>query len=247
MFPSTITTSLLLGSQLAAAGLIQRETTQLVNSTACSNVHILIARGTTETYPGSLETLAELITANNADTTYENLVYPATSETTTDSYHVGKKAARKQLTRSVFYFNDQLPYMLADWLTFFYWMKQGAMVIADTLAGGGGDSTLGNLTAPIDYDIGEHIDALVLYGDPRHAPNQPYNQGYETFNVTGKYPRPEFQVRYLTEHYGKVIHDFCNVNDPVCASGTNLTAHLVYPEIWDKTAAGWVQSVLDKQ
>lgn len=30
------------------------------------------------------------------------------------------------------------------------------MVIADTLAGGGGDSTLGNLTAPIDYDIGKH-------------------------------------------------------------------------------------------
>lgn len=30
------------------------------------------------------------------------------------------------------------------------------MVIADTLAGGGGDSTLGNLNAPIDYDIGKH-------------------------------------------------------------------------------------------
>lgn len=86
------------------------------------------------------------------------------------------------------------------------------MVIADTLAGGGGDSTLGNLTAPIDYDIGKHskdtflssrftsilqehiqiltvisraVTALVLYGDPRHAPYQPYNQGYETFNVTG--------------------------------------------------------------
>ncbi|KAJ5934831.1 hypothetical protein N7466_004378 [Penicillium verhagenii] len=241
MFPSTIATSLLLGSQLAAAGLIQRETTQLVNSTACSNVHILIARGTTETYPGSLETLAELITANNADTTYENLVYPATSETTTDSYHVGKKAARKQLTSFV----ERCGHTDSKLVVLAY--SQGAMIIADTLAGGGGDSTLGNLTAPIDYDIGKHIDALVLYGDPRHAPNQPYNQGYETFNVTGKYPRPEFQVRYLTEHYGKVIHDFCNVNDPVCASGTNLTAHLVYPEIWDTTAAGWVQSVLDKQ
>lgn len=101
MIPSTIATSLLLGSQIAAATLIQRETTQLVNSTACSNVHILIARGTTESYPGSLETLAELITVNNQDTTYENLVYPATDETTTNSYHVGKQAARKQLTSFV--------------------------------------------------------------------------------------------------------------------------------------------------
>lgn len=101
MVSSSIATSLLLGSQLAAATLMQRETTQLVNSTACSNVHILIARGTTESYPGSLETLAELITANNPDTTYENLVYPATDETSTDSYHIGKKAARKQLSSFV--------------------------------------------------------------------------------------------------------------------------------------------------
>ena len=62
-----------------------------------------------------------------------------------------------------------------------------------------------------------------------------------------KYPRPAFQVRYLTEHYGNMIHGYCNANDPVCASGTNLTAHLGYPEIWDTTAAGWVQSVLDKE
>ncbi|KAJ6083891.1 hypothetical protein N7486_010691 [Penicillium sp. IBT 16267x] len=233
MFASTIATSLLLGSQLTTATLIQRETTQLVNSTACSNVHILIASGTTESYPGSLETLVELITANNPDTTYENLAYPPTSETTTDSYHVGKKAARKQLTSFV----ERCGHTDSQLVVLAY--SQGAMVIADILAGGGGDSTLGNLTAPIDHDIGKHVTAFVLYGDPRHAPYQPYNQGHETFNVTG--------VRYLTEHYGNVIHDYCNANDPVCASGTNITAHLVYPEIWDTTAAGWVQSVLDKE
>lgn len=37
------------------------------------------------------------------------------------------------------------------------------MVIADTLAGGGGDSTLGNLTAPIDYDIGKHSKDLSVF------------------------------------------------------------------------------------
>lgn len=89
--------SLLIGSRLAIATSIERATTQLVNSTACGNVHIMIARGTTESYPGSLETLAELITGNNDQTTYENIIYPATDETTTNSYHIGKKAVGKQL------------------------------------------------------------------------------------------------------------------------------------------------------
>lgn len=89
--------SLLIGSQVATATSAERATTQLANSTACGNVHIMIARGTTESYPGSLETLAELITGNNDHTTYENIIYPATDETTTDSYLIGKKAVGKQL------------------------------------------------------------------------------------------------------------------------------------------------------
>lgn len=158
------------------------------------------------------------------------------------------------------------------------------MIVADALAGGGGDDILGNLTAPIDFQIGKHsmlrmsiwvslltfelfiVDALVLYGDPRHAPHQPYDEGFNTSSVTGvshdlylsslctiinpsqtqKYPRPKFQVQHLTKYYGNVIQDYCNVGDPVCASGDNITAHLVYPEIWDTTAAAWVQGMLDK-
>lgn len=30
------------------------------------------------------------------------------------------------------------------------------MIVADALAGGGGDDILGNLTAPIDFEIGKH-------------------------------------------------------------------------------------------
>ncbi|KAJ5761784.1 uncharacterized protein N7511_005166 [Penicillium nucicola] len=236
---ATITACLLFGYS-ATSTVIESSALSLSNSTICADVHILIARGTTESYPGSLSTLAELITSKNENTTYENLIYPATDETTTNSYHVGIKAARKQLTSFV----ERCGHTGSKLVILAY--SQGAMVIADTLAGGGGDSTLGNLTAPIGLDLGKHIDAVVFYGDPRHAPNQPYNQGLGTFNVTGKYPRREDQVQYLTRHYGHVIHDFCNVGDPVCASGSNLTAHMVYPDIWDKTAVSWVQSVLER-
>ncbi|KAJ5113785.1 hypothetical protein N7456_002319 [Penicillium angulare] len=236
----TTIASLLLGGHLATATPVQDATTQLVNSTACSNVHIMIARGTTESYPGSLETLAELISANNEQTTYENIIYPATDETSTNSYHVGKKAFDKQLTQFVELCGNTKSKLVV--LAY----SQGVMVVADTLAGGGGDAILGNLTAPIDVDIGKHIDALVLYGDPRHAPYQPYDEGFNTSSVTGKYPRPKFQVEHLTKYYGHIIQDYCNVGDPVCASGDNITAHLVYPDIWDTTAASWVQEALDR-
>lgn len=73
----------------------------LVNSTACAPVHLLLARGTTETYPGSLETLAELVTAANPGADYENIIYPATQETDTDSYPIGRAASRAQVTAYV--------------------------------------------------------------------------------------------------------------------------------------------------
>ncbi|KAL2827216.1 carbohydrate esterase family 5 protein [Aspergillus cavernicola] len=173
MHLAMILSSMLFNSHLATATGIQHSDTRLVNSTDCSNVHLLIARGTTEPYSGSLVALAESIAANNKYTTYEDLIYPATDETSTDSYHVGKNAARKQLTS--------------------FAKRCG------------------------------HTDSKLV-----------------------KYPRPEFQVEHLTKYYGHVIHDFCNVGYPVCASGSNLTAHLVYTDVWDTTAARWVQSVLDK-
>lgn len=60
-----------------------------------------------------------------------------------------------------------------------------------------------------------------------------------------KYPRLEYQIQNMEQHYVHKIADYCNVEDPVCASGNNLTAHLVYPELWDTTAAAWVQSMLE--
>lgn len=73
----------------------------LVNSTACAPVHIIIARGTTESYPGTLSSLAELVTEANPGTDYESVIYPATQETSTDSYIIGRGASREQLTAYV--------------------------------------------------------------------------------------------------------------------------------------------------
>ncbi|KAF7909846.1 uncharacterized protein EAF01_003564 [Botrytis porri] len=70
----------------------------LDNSTACAPVHLIIARGTTEGYPGTLESLIGLIMDANPGTDYESVIYPATDETSTNSYAEGLVAAKDQFT-----------------------------------------------------------------------------------------------------------------------------------------------------
>lgn len=96
-------TSLLsIGAVLFSAAATEAcNSTTLVNSTACAPVHILMARGTTEGYPGTLESLAKLVAASNPGTTYESIIYPATQETSTNSYPIGRKASIEQITHYV--------------------------------------------------------------------------------------------------------------------------------------------------
>ena len=59
------------------------------------------------------------------------------------------------------------------------------MVVGDMLAGGGGDEILGagNGSLPISSKVGACMTALVLYGDPRHIPNESFDVGNN--KVTG--------------------------------------------------------------
>lgn len=64
---------------------------------------------------------------------------------------------------------------------------KGALIIGDAIAGAGGPGEAqvvgANTTQPLPKAIGDRISALVLYGDPRHMPLQPYN--VFNSNVTG--------------------------------------------------------------
>ncbi|TEY36159.1 hypothetical protein BOTCAL_0564g00040 [Botryotinia calthae] len=221
--------SLMLLLPALATARVAHQSRALVNSTSCAPVHLVIARGSTESYPGSLESLAELITDANPGTDYESVIYPATDETSTNSYAEGLVAAKDQFTTYAELCEDSKTVFLA--------YSQGAMVVGDMLAGGGGDEILGagNGTLPISSKVGDRMTALVLYGDPRHIPNESFDAGNN--NVTG--------ISIIENQYASKIADYCNVEDPVCASGTNLTAHLVYPQNWDATAAAWVQTMLE--
>ncbi|KAF7927437.1 uncharacterized protein EAE97_010112 [Botrytis byssoidea] len=231
------TSSLILLPPALTTARVAHQSRALVNSTACAPVHLIIARGTTESYPGTMESLAGLITDANPRTDYESFIYPATDETSTNSYAEGLVAAKDQFTAYAELCEDSKNVFLA--------YSQGAMVVGDMLAGGGGDEIIGagNGSLPINSKVGDRMTALVLYGDPRHIPNESFDVGNN--NVTGKYPRTTSQISVIENQYASKIADYCNVDDPVCASGTNLTAHVVYPQDWNTTAVAWIQTMLE--
>ncbi|KAF7541026.1 hypothetical protein G7054_g972 [Neopestalotiopsis clavispora] len=205
---------------------------------ACADVHLFLARGTTEGYPGTLGSLATLVTGSINGSTYENILYPATQEGSTPSYQEGIANGTAQVQAYATACPDSKLVLLG--------YSQGAMVVGDMLAGGGDGvgNTLGNYTLPtIDPDtIGSHIAAIVLYGDPRHTANQTYNVG--DVAATGKYPRTADQIAAIAK-YSDRLHDYCDDLDGVCdAAGTNLTAHLAYAQTWDTKAAAWLEDIL---
>lgn len=62
--------------------------------------------------------------------------------------------------------------------------------------------------------------------------------------VLQKYPRSAAQIKALARYTGR-LQDYCDDLDGVCdAAGNNLTAHTVYPQTWDTTAANWLETLL---
>lgn len=182
--------ALTLGVFGAASARTQKLSTRQELNTTCDNIHYIIARGTTEGYPGSLGSLVDILLAKFPNSNYEDIIYPATQETSTDSYWQGLVNGTQQIKS----YADKCP----DSKIVVMGYSQGALVVGDILAGGGNNSELGNTTTPPYIDFATYgqrrkwndvrifralllilgiVDAVLLYGDPRHMPNQSFNYG----------------------------------------------------------------------
>lgn len=96
MLGNIVGTACLVAVGCSAHALDSRST---INTTACADTHLIIARGSTESYPGTLGALADLIIGNitSGSADYENVIYPAVDETSSDSYFIGRAAFASQL------------------------------------------------------------------------------------------------------------------------------------------------------
>ncbi|PWY65549.1 alpha/beta-hydrolase [Aspergillus eucalypticola CBS 122712] len=131
----------------------------------------MFARGTTELYPGTPYTLAEVVAEKiNLSSNYESIIYPAVSEDTSDGYFLGRAAVGRQVTA----YAEACPGSQVVLLSY----SQGAMIVGDAMAGGGSNATLGDPTPPlISEEVSKHITADVFYGNPRHVSTEPYDFG----------------------------------------------------------------------
>lgn len=138
-------TALALGVVGAASARTKQISTRQELNTTCDDIHYIVARGTTESYPGSLGSLVDILLTKFPNSNYEDVIYPATQETSTDSYWQGLANGTQQIKS----YADQCP----DSKIVVMGYSQGALVVGDILAGGGNNSELGNTTTPPSIDF----------------------------------------------------------------------------------------------
>lgn len=156
-------------------------------NTTCDHIHYIIARGTTEGYPGSLGSLVDILLAKFPDSNYEDIIYPATQETSTDSYWEGLANGTQQIKT----YADQCPNSKIVLMGY----SQGALVVGDLLAGGGNNSELGNTTTAPYIDFAtygqrgkqDNVDLLEYHTNARNSERSP------ALRRPTPHAQPEFQ------------------------------------------------------
>lgn len=200
----------------------------------CSAVNIITARASAEA-PGEGRTTAlidRIVALAQKSVTRSSLDYPATLTHYASSSAAGVTALKAQIASQVALCPNQALVLVG--------YSQGGHVVLDVLGGGGG-STLGELTEPIAATLAERVVAVVTFGDPRHVVDQPYDLG--TSEHDGLYPRTDAQLQVLSGMAAK-IESFCDATDRFCDSGDSLTVHQTYLDRYQETAAAFVVSRL---
>jgi acetylxylan esterase len=204
------------------------------STASCAAVHIIVARASTEAAgDGVIGALATLIQGDvNATVSQEAVVYPASLTNYASSVAQGDSAMAKDIENAVSACPNEKIVLLG--------YSQGAQVVGDVLAGGGGGS-LGAQSAPIPAADAAKVIAAIQFGDPRHQPNlSPIDLGTDP-GAQGIFPVVSGQSRAA---FGAVLRSWCDTGDPFCAGGLNLNAHLQYTQKYDTAANTFVKGRL---
>ncbi|KAL3421697.1 Acetylxylan esterase 6 [Phlyctema vagabunda] len=225
---------------VAAAGIGARDA--ITTPTTCSAVHIFVARGFDEEYPGRQSVLVDAVCDDLSSCDYEDIVWVTSMEYGfCDAVSVGTANGLSQITK----YNEQCP----DAALVLTGYSQGAHVVGDMLGGGNGtffdgcvqksNDGLDPSTAP-----GNKIVAALAFGDDRHTANQSYNVESGSA-LQGFFPRSAIELEPL-EKYAGVLRSYCAAGDPICANGDVVAEHLNYFEKYTDDAAAWVKKMVSQ-
>jgi acetylxylan esterase len=204
------------------------------STASCAAVHIIVARASTEAAgDGVIGALATLIQGDvNATVSQEAVVYPATLTNYASSVAQGDSAMAKDVENAVSACPNEKIVLLG--------YSQGAQVVGDVLAGGGGGS-LGAQSAPIPSADAAKVIAAIQFGDPRHQPNLASIDLGTDPGAQGIFPVVSGQSR---AGFSAILRSWCDTGDPFCAGGANLSAHLQYTQKYDTAANTFVKGRL---
>lgn len=204
----------------------------------CHAVYVIVARGTNEP-PGEGHTakLVRKIARRSTQPIDDVAVdYPAVAKLPGDdrasiqgyarSSSLGAAAVRRMLKSEVRRCPRQKIVLLG--------YSQGAQVIGDAIAGGGG-GVLGPEVAPVPHRVSRHVTAVIQMGDPRHMAGLPFDVG--TSRRNGLFPRAADQQ--LTR-FGRRVRSYCDAGDPFCDSGKVFPIHLTYLAHYGNAATRFV-------
>ncbi|KAF5572015.1 acetylxylan esterase 2 [Fusarium pseudoanthophilum] len=203
----------------------------------CKDVHIFLAKGNNEPYPGRQGKLAGAICSGLKSCDYEDIQFQnALEDPFCNSVTEGVKNGIKQITA----YNKKCP----DSKLVVSGYSQGGQVVGDILGGGGG-VFFQNCVEPDLQGLnpktlpGSKIVAAMVFGDTRHTKDQPYNV-LSGKGKDGLFPRPAGMLENLAS-YGDVFRNYCVETDPICAKGDEVETHLNYFDVFTDDVAAWVK------
>ncbi|KAF4956647.1 hypothetical protein FGADI_3636 [Fusarium gaditjirri] len=203
----------------------------------CKDVHIFLAKGNNEPYPGRQGKLAGAICSGLKSCDYEDIQFQnALEDPFCNSVTEGVKNGIKQITA----YNKKCP----DSKLVVSGYSQGGQVVGDILGGGGG-VFFQNCVEPDLEGLnpktlpGSKIVAAMVFGDTRHTKDQPYNV-LSGSGKNGLFPRPAGMLQNLAS-YGDVFRNYCVETDPICAQGDEVETHLNYFDVFTDDVAEWVK------
>ncbi|RBR07353.1 uncharacterized protein FIESC28_10696 [Fusarium coffeatum] len=213
-----------------------------IRASECKDVHVFLAKGNNEPYPGRQGKLAEAICDGYKSCDYEDILFNNPLEAPfCDSVTEGVVNGKKQITA----YNKRCP--KSKLVVSGY--SQGGQVVGDILGGGGGvffedcvEDKIAGLSSK--SEPGSSIVAAMIFGDTRHTAGQPYNV-LTGADSNGLFPRPADQLANLAS-YGDVLQAYCVKTDPICAQGKDVKTHLNYFDVFTDEVADWVKERVKK-
>lgn len=212
-----------------------------VSTTACPSqggVHIIAARGSTvkpEPGYGAIGILKDAVLHSVPGSTAEFVHYPATLRDYINSEVDGALAMKNSINDYISRCGASSPLVLMG-------HSQGAQVTADSLVGQDeGFPSNASVSQGLPPRTLSGIAAVVLMGDPSFNTTETFYVGNATKN--GIFPRRNV-AGFNVDGLASRIVNYCDFNDPFCASGnrtTGLQVHLEYIQEYGPAALEFVE------